>query len=177
MSQSLMAPGVTRVDADRVASRAGRRHPLDPSPRRSARVASPAPARPRTRPAATAPRRPTSATPRPVGSACREGSGRTGSLRPAHVGWGAAVLAGLALAVALWAVVVGGSMVADDHAPAVVGSSVVHVRGGESLSALAARAVPDAPVAQVVADLREMNHLEGSALTPGQPLLAPQYAR
>jgi hypothetical protein len=93
------------------------------------------------------------------------------------VGWGAAILAGLALAVVVWAVVVGGSMVTADDAPAVVGSSVVHVRGGESLSALAARTVPDAPVAQVVADIRELNHLGGSALTPGQPLLAPQYAR
>jgi len=177
MSQSLMAPGVTRPRSTHVESRTARRHPLDPAPRRSARVGAPAPARPRTRPAAGAPRRPVAAAPRPVGSACREGSGRTGSVRPAHVGWGAAILAGLALAIAVWAVVVGGSVLTDDHTPDVVGSSVVHVRGGESLSALAARTVPDAPVAQVVADIRELNHLGGSALTPGQPLVAPQYAR
>lgn len=177
MSQSLMAPGVTRPRAAHVEPRTARRHPLDPSPRRSPRVAAPAPARPRVHPAASEPRRPVAPAPRPVGSVCRTGSGRPGLVRPARVGWGAAILAGLALAVAVWAVVVGGSMVADDHAPAVVGSSVVHVRGGESLSALAARTVPDAPVAQVVADIREMNHLEGSALVPGQPLLAPQYAR
>ncbi|GAA2050074.1 LysM peptidoglycan-binding domain-containing protein [Williamsia deligens] len=180
MSPTLMAPGATPTSAPRRVVRAvsrphpeprpraesvtrtDRRHPLDPSVRR---------------PGASRPATARTARPAVVGTECRTGSGRGGSVRTARVGWGAAIIAGLALAVAVFAVVVGGSVLTDHAEPAVVGSSVVHVRGGESLSALAARSVPDAPVAQVVADIRELNHLSGSAVTPGQPLLAPRYAR
>jgi hypothetical protein len=49
----------------------------------------------------------------------------------------------------------------------------VRVQSGENLQHLAARVAPDAPTAQVVDRIRELNSLESVALDAGQPLIAP----
>ncbi|KGI67896.1 LysM peptidoglycan-binding domain-containing protein [Mycolicibacterium rufum] len=51
--------------------------------------------------------------------------------------------------------------------------AVVQVQTGESLQHVAARVAPDAPVADVVDKIRELNKLETVALDAGQTLIAP----
>ena len=51
--------------------------------------------------------------------------------------------------------------------------SVVRVQPGESLQHLAARVAPDVPVGQVVARIRELNHLESAVVDTGQTLIVP----
>jgi hypothetical protein len=63
----------------------------------------------------------------------------------------------------------------------VVGSSastpdelaVVQVRTGESLQQVARRVAPDAPVAEVVKQIRDLNQLKSVAVDAGQTLIAP----
>jgi predicted Zn-dependent protease len=50
---------------------------------------------------------------------------------------------------------------------------VVRVQSGENLQHLAARVAPDAPTAQVVDRIRELNSLESVALDAGQTLITP----
>ena len=51
--------------------------------------------------------------------------------------------------------------------------AVVQVQMGESLQQLAHRVAPDAPVAQVVDHIRELNKLDSVAVDAGQTLIAP----
>ncbi|RAV13180.1 peptigoglycan-binding protein LysM [Mycolicibacterium sp. GF69] len=51
--------------------------------------------------------------------------------------------------------------------------AVIHVQTGESLHQVAQRVAPDAPVAQVVHRIRELNQLDSAALDAGQTLIAP----
>lgn len=51
--------------------------------------------------------------------------------------------------------------------------AVVQVRTGESLQQVAQRVAPDAPVADVVDKIRELNKLQTVALDAGQTLIAP----
>ena len=51
--------------------------------------------------------------------------------------------------------------------------AVVQVRSGETLQHVAARVAPDAPVAQVVERIRELNKLDSVSLDAGQTLIAP----
>lgn len=51
--------------------------------------------------------------------------------------------------------------------------AVIQVQTGESLHQVAQRVAPDAPVAQVVHRIRELNHLDSAALDAGQTLIAP----
>jgi hypothetical protein len=51
--------------------------------------------------------------------------------------------------------------------------AVVQVQSGESLQHVAQRVAPDAPVADVVERIRELNKLESVALDAGQTLIAP----
>lgn len=51
--------------------------------------------------------------------------------------------------------------------------AVVQVQAGESLQHVARRVAPEAPVAEVVAKIRELNQLETVALDAGQTLIAP----
>ncbi|MGV9803680.1 LysM peptidoglycan-binding domain-containing protein [Mycobacterium sp. NPDC003449] len=51
--------------------------------------------------------------------------------------------------------------------------AVVQVHTGESLQEVARRVAPDAPVAQVVQQIRDLNELESSAVDAGQTLVAP----
>jgi LysM domain len=85
-----------------------------------------------------------------------------------------AALAGLAALITVW-------LGAIAHSGGVSGTpaaipeqlAVVQVQAGESLQHLAARVAPGAPVAQVVARIRELNKLESAALDAGQTLIAP----
>ncbi len=52
-------------------------------------------------------------------------------------------------------------------------TTVVQVNAGESLSDVAARVAPEAPVGAVVERIRELNGLSSSALHPGQMLVTP----
>ncbi|HEX2214352.1 MAG TPA: LysM peptidoglycan-binding domain-containing protein [Mycobacterium sp.] len=51
--------------------------------------------------------------------------------------------------------------------------AVVQVQAGESLQHVAQRVAPEAPVADVVAKIRELNQLETVAVDAGQTLIAP----
>ncbi|MFC6466179.1 LysM peptidoglycan-binding domain-containing protein [Gordonia humi] len=83
---------------------------------------------------------------------------------------------GAVLAGAVWLVAVVGSNVEDAATPSTPGSTqVVHVRTGESLSDVAQRIAPTLPVAGVVEQLRELNHLDTAGLRVSQPLVAPAY--
>src|SRR5690242_18424626 len=67
------------------------------------------------------------------------------------------------------------------HLGGVVGTSaptpgelaVVQVRTGESLQQVARRVAPDAPVADVVEQIRDLNQLKSAAVDAGQTLIAP----
>ncbi|BBZ75369.1 hypothetical protein MANY_07060 [Mycolicibacterium anyangense] len=51
--------------------------------------------------------------------------------------------------------------------------AVVRVQAGETLQQVASRVAPDAPVAQVVQRIRDLNKLDSAALDAGQTLIAP----
>ena len=51
--------------------------------------------------------------------------------------------------------------------------AVVQVQTGETLQHVAHRVAPDAPVAQVVDRIRELNQLDSVAVDAGQTLIAP----
>ena len=51
--------------------------------------------------------------------------------------------------------------------------AVVQVQTGETLQQVAHRVAPDAPVAQVVDRIRELNQLDSVAVDAGQTLIAP----
>ncbi|WP_242676673.1 LysM peptidoglycan-binding domain-containing protein [Rhodococcus sp. ABRD24] len=59
----------------------------------------------------------------------------------------------------------------SDGVPAETGA--VHVRGGESLSDVAARVAPDAPVAKVVDRIMQLNDMSSAGVRAGQTLIAP----
>ncbi len=80
---------------------------------------------------------------------------------------------GLALLVLLFGLIGSDYQNAVTQTPAQ--TQVVHVRSGESLSALAARIAPQQPAAAVIATVRALNDLQSSALRPGQALIAPAY--
>jgi hypothetical protein len=85
-----------------------------------------------------------------------------------------AALAGMAALITVWL----GSLAQSGGVtgtPAAVPDqlAVVRVQSGETLQHLAARVAPDAPVGQVVARIRELNHLDSAALDAGQTLIAP----
>jgi LysM repeat protein len=83
-------------------------------------------------------------------------------------------LAGLAALITVWlgAIAQSGGVIGT---PAAIPQqlAVVQVQAGETLQHLAARVAPDAPVAQVVDRIRELNQLESAALDAGQTLIAP----
>ncbi|MHC9293526.1 LysM peptidoglycan-binding domain-containing protein [Mycobacterium sp. LTG2003] len=51
--------------------------------------------------------------------------------------------------------------------------AVVQVQSGETLQHVARRVAPDAPVGQVVQQIRDLNQLESAAVEAGQTLIAP----
>jgi LysM domain len=83
-------------------------------------------------------------------------------------------LAGLAALITVWLGAIGQSGgVAGTPARVPEQLAVVRVQAGDTLQRVAARVAPDAPVGQVVARIRELNHLESAALDAGQTLIAP----
>ncbi|RVW09691.1 LysM peptidoglycan-binding domain-containing protein [Prescottella agglutinans] len=52
-------------------------------------------------------------------------------------------------------------------------TAAVRVHGGETLSDVAARVAPEAPVGQVVDRIMELNEMSSAAVRTGQTLLAP----
>jgi len=84
------------------------------------------------------------------------------------------VLAGLAALVTVWLIALAQARGANTQATSVPEQlAVVHVQPGENLQRLAARVSPDAPVASVVARIRELNELDSAALDAGQMLITP----
>lgn len=114
------------------------------------------------------------ALPRSTGAAEAAAAAPAGRRRR-MAGTAAGLLVGLGLAAGFSLM----GMVGDDYERAVTGSpaatEVVHVRSGESLSALAARIAPDRPPAAVIATVRDLNGLTTSGLRPGQALVVPAY--
>lgn len=84
------------------------------------------------------------------------------------------MLALIAAAITLWLGLVGqfgGVLGSEAEMPGRL--AVVQVHSGESLQHVAQRVAPDAPVADVVERIRELNKLESVALDAGQTLIAP----
>lgn len=84
------------------------------------------------------------------------------------------LLALVAAAITVWLGLVaqlGG--VAGTSAPTPGALAVVQVHTGESLQQVARRVAPDAPVAEVVEQIRNLNQLESVAVEAGQTLIAP----
>ena len=84
------------------------------------------------------------------------------------------MLALVAAAITLWLGLVGqfgGVVGSEAQIPGRL--AVVQVQSGESLQHVAQRVAPDAPVADVVERIRELNKLESVALDAGQTLIAP----
>ncbi|MBV8929468.1 MAG: LysM peptidoglycan-binding domain-containing protein [Mycobacteriaceae bacterium] len=114
----------------------------------------------------------------PAGAVRYRGTGVTMSRaphtrRPVSIAMTVAV-AGIAALITIWlgAIAHSGGV---SGTPAAVPEqlAVVQVQAGETLQHLAARVAPDAPVAQVVARIRDLNQLESAALDAGQTLIAP----
>jgi predicted Zn-dependent protease len=84
-------------------------------------------------------------------------------------------LAGVAALITLWlgslAQFSGGRAAAPVSIPDRL--AVVQVQGGETLQHLAGRVAPDAPVADVVDRIRDLNNLDSAAVDAGQTLIAP----
>lgn len=84
------------------------------------------------------------------------------------------LLALVAAGITVWLGLVaqfGGVMGATSPEPTEL--AVVQVKSGETLQQVARRVAPDAPVAQVVEQIRDLNQLDSAAVDAGQTLLAP----
>ena len=82
------------------------------------------------------------------------------------------LLALVAAAITVWLGLVA-QFGAPAEAPAPGQLAVVQVQTGESLQQLAQRVAPDAPVAAVVDQIRELNELSSAGVDAGQTLIAP----
>ncbi|GAA1480557.1 hypothetical protein GCM10009624_09970 [Gordonia sinesedis] len=114
------------------------------------------------------------AAPAPVGTRCGGGA----AARAAHLrrrATAAAVLVGIGLAMLVWVIGTVGANYQEASTPSPTRTEVVHVRAGESLTAIAERVAPDVPREVVIADIVDLNQMSGSGLRVGQPLLAPAY--
>ncbi|MEE4022846.1 LysM peptidoglycan-binding domain-containing protein [Gordonia sp. PKS22-38] len=151
------------------------------NPHRAGRVGAPVTRPPRR--GAHTPVRP--ADRRPVGQPARPGTHVAGTRCDAPVvdrtviarrrATAASVLVGAALALMVWVVAIVGSDYAASVEPAPVGTEVVHVRQGDSLSTIADRVAPGVPRDAVIAQIVERNDLSSSGLRVGQALVAPAY--
>lgn len=84
------------------------------------------------------------------------------------------VLALIAAAITVWlGLVAQAGGVVGSHTEIPGRLAVVQVQTGESLQQVAQRVAPDAPIADVVDRIRELNKLETVALDAGQTLIAP----
>jgi predicted Zn-dependent protease len=87
----------------------------------------------------------------------------------------AGILVGAALAGLVWVFALVGGDYEEASAPAPVATSVVHVRGGETLNSVAARVAPEVPRQAVINQLRALNGMTTTALSVGQALVVPVY--
>ena len=87
----------------------------------------------------------------------------------------AGILAGAALGALVWVFAIVGGDYAAASSPDPVTTSVVHVRGGETLNAVAARVAPDVSRQAVMNQLRALNGLTSATLSVGQALVVPVY--
>ena len=85
----------------------------------------------------------------------------------------AVTVLGVVLGVLLGVLVALVAPLGGSAAPAPAGTTVTVVGAGESLSDVAGRVAPGADAGAVVGRIRELNTLDGSALTPGRPLVVP----
>jgi len=117
---------------------------------------------------------------RPVTSSGRTGAGGS-ARRPARAvvlrrrrTVATVVLGVVLLGLVVLAVRLGGAAVADvPSGPVPAGSAVVVVAPGETLIEVAHRAAPRADTEAVVERIRTDNHLSGSTVVPGRPLVVP----
>lgn len=86
---------------------------------------------------------------------------------------GVLVAAGLLTAVVVIGMISLAHLRAADPTPAPAATTVVAVRGGETLSDVAARTAPDAPTSRVVAEIVALNGLQDSSVRAGQTLVVP----
>ena len=87
----------------------------------------------------------------------------------------AGILVGAALAGLVWVFALVGGDYEAASAPEPVATSVVHVRGGETLNSVAARVAPEVPRQAVINQLRALNGMTTTALSVGQALVVPVY--
>ena len=84
------------------------------------------------------------------------------------------LLALVAAGITVWLGLVaqlGGVVGAETQTPTEL--AVVQVKSGETLQQVARRVAPDAPVARVVEQIRDLNQIDSVAVDAGQTLLAP----
>jgi hypothetical protein len=91
--------------------------------------------------------------------------------------WAAAAVAGIGLMLLVVFMMFFGGAVEQAANPATNGTSVVHVQAGESLGDIASRVAPEMPTQTVVEVIMDLNGMTNSALSVGQSLLTPVYAR
>lgn len=127
------------------------------------------------RPARTGPARSAPAAPRRIAGTPCVGDTRDTSVYACRRAWAAAVLVGAGLAAIATIMTIAGNNYAASVTPEPISTEVVHVRAGESLSAVASRVAPDMPTDVVVRTIMDLNDLDSVTLQTGQPLLAPEY--
>ena len=91
--------------------------------------------------------------------------------------WAGAAVAGIGLMMLVLFLTFFGRVVESGAAPANTGTAVVHVQSGESLGDIASRIAPEMPTQAVVEKIMDLNAMSNSALSPGQSLVTPIYAR
>lgn len=91
--------------------------------------------------------------------------------------WAGAAVVGIGLMMLVLFLMFFGRVVESGAAPANTGTAVVHVQSGESLGDIASRIAPEVPTEAVVEKIMDLNAMSNSALSPGQPLVTPIYAR
>ena len=91
--------------------------------------------------------------------------------------WAGAAVVGVGLMMLVLFLMFFGRVVESGAAPANTGTAVVHVQSGESLGDIASRIAPEMPTEAVVEKIMDLNAMSNSALSPGQPLVTPIYAR
>lgn len=108
--------------------------------------------------------------PRGAGVLMSRASHRRRPITPATTVLLALVAAGITVWLGLVAQL-GGVMGPPQQVPSEL--AVVQVQSGETLQQVARRVAPDAPVAQVVQQIRDFNQLDSAAVDAGQTLIAP----
>jgi hypothetical protein len=111
------------------------------------------------------------------GNALHSGAVMTSDVHLRRRAWAGAAVAGIGLMMLVLFVLFFGRVVESGAAPANTGTAVVHVQSGESLGDIASRIAPEMPTAAVVEKIMDLNAMSNSALSPGQSLVAPVYAR